>query len=186
MVHKPSRNGPWQAQSSSSGTSCSEHFIARGLTLAALLTWAASPALISAWYPLSRAILCLIPAWASSPGNSSSLLGFVVLGSAVKRPRGGAGGGWSSLRAASEKGGKQGHGNKFPNIIGHSLPFPNIDHPLFRGAGSAAPLCSNPLGRFGASGLISALCWDSVRGHWGRIKSFFVVLLHGFWHWENL
>lgn len=35
--------------------------------------------------------------------------------------------------------------------------------------------------------LLPLLCAGTVwRSHWGRIKSFFVVLLHGFWHWENL
>lgn len=54
MVRKPSRNGPWQPRSSSggSGTSCSEHFIARGAHACCTADLSnVSPALISARYP---------------------------------------------------------------------------------------------------------------------------------------
>lgn len=104
MVHKPSRNRPWQLWSNSSGTSCSEHFIACGAYACCTadlgnVSWL-DLGLIS---PSTRPSCALSQPEPAFQGIPPCCLGFVVLGSTTKPPSGGAGGGWSSLRAAEGK-----------------------------------------------------------------------------------
>lgn len=79
-----------------------------------------------------------------------------------------------------QKGRKQRHGsNAFPNI-GHSLPFFGDGVGRFHSRSvfksTWAVWCLRT--RFCS---VIALCWGRVwRGYWGRIRSFFVVLVHVF------